>query len=38
VSTVRATGTVADPQVTPVLLEEAGQDLREILMGEARTR
>jgi hypothetical protein len=38
VTTVRATGTLADPQVVPLLLEEAGQDLKEILLGEVRRR
>lgn len=38
VTTVRATGTVAEPRVAPVLLEQAGSDLREILLGEVRNR
>src|SRR5262249_3449470 len=38
VPTIRATGTLAQPQVVPVLLEQAGSDLKEMLMGEVRTR
>jgi hypothetical protein len=38
VTTLRATGTVADPVVVPVVLEEAGRDLKELLMGEVRNR
>jgi hypothetical protein len=38
VTTLRATGTLAEPHMQPVLLEQAGSDLREILLGEARNR
>lgn len=38
VTTVRATGTVAEPKVGPVVLQEAGQALKELLVREVRER